>query len=54
MHGPVDDLSFVEVHHLGYGRGEVDVPLFAVLSPDKLNFGGEGHKKLLSCYYAYN
>jgi hypothetical protein len=44
LDGPFDGFTAREVHGLRDGRGEVDVPLFAGLAFDELNFGGEAHK----------
>ena len=44
---PLDDFSFFELHGLSDSRGEVDVPLLALLSLNDLDFGGETHSSLL-------
>jgi hypothetical protein len=40
---PFNDLAALELHGLGDGRREINVPLFAVLAFDELDFGGETH-----------
>jgi hypothetical protein len=40
---PLDDLATDELHGLGEGRGEVDIPLLAVLAVNELDLGGESH-----------
>ena len=41
--GPEHFLAFGEVHGLSDGGGEVDVPLFGLLTLDELYFSGVGH-----------
>src|SRR5487761_1686966 len=48
---PLDNLAAAELHGLGDGGGEVDVPLLTVLALDELHFGGESHKVLLISSY---
>ena len=50
---PLDDLALAELEGVGHRRGEVDVPLLAVLALDDLNLGRMSHGKaslLLSSY----
>ena len=48
--GPLDRLTADEVHGLGQGGGEVDIPLFAGLTFNELDFGGEPHESRLLSY----
>ena len=41
MDDPLDDLALGELHGLGDGGREVDVPLLAGLALDELDFGRE-------------
>ena len=41
--GPLNILSFGEIHGLGDGAREVDVPLLTFLALNELNFGGLSH-----------
>ena len=41
--GPLDGFTAGEIHGLSESRGEVDVPLFAGLALDELNFRREWH-----------
>ena len=43
LNGPLDGFTAGEIQSLRDGRGEVDVPLFAGLAFDELNFGREAH-----------
>jgi len=43
LDGPLDDLTAKEIHGLGESGGEVDVPLFAGLTLNELDFGWETH-----------
>ena len=43
---PLDGLAFGELHGLGDGGREVDVPLLALPTLDELDFGGEFHRYL--------
>ncbi len=45
---PLDGLATGELHGLGDGGGEVDVPLLAGLAFDELDFGGESQGCILS------
>jgi hypothetical protein len=44
LDGPLDGFTAGEVHGLRDGRGEVNVPLFAGLAFDELDFGGKTHR----------
>ena len=44
---PLDEFAFGELHRLGDGRGEVNVPLFGRLAADELDFGRVAHGDLL-------
>ncbi len=44
--GPLDGFTAREVHGLSERGGEVDIPLFAGLTFDELDFGGEAHARL--------
>ena len=44
LDGPLDGFTAGEIHGLRDGRGEVDVPLFAGLAFNELDFGGQAHK----------
>jgi hypothetical protein len=41
--GPLDILTFDEIHGLGEGGGEVDVPLLALFALDELDSSREAH-----------
>jgi hypothetical protein len=41
---PLDDLAAGELHGLGEGGGEVDIPLFTGLTVDELDLGREAHR----------
>ena len=43
LDGPLDDFAAGEIQGLGESGGEVDVPLFAGLAFDELDFSGETH-----------
>ena len=45
---PLDGFAAGEVHGLGEGGGEVDIPLFTGLAFNELDFGGEAHRGALS------
>jgi hypothetical protein len=47
LDGPLDGFTAGEIHSLRDGRGEVDVPLFAGLAFDELDFSREAHKTLI-------
>ena len=38
---PLHHLSFAKLHRLSYRRRQIDIPLFATLAPDELNFSWE-------------
>jgi hypothetical protein len=40
---PFDGFRFGELHGLGDGGGEIDIPLFVSLALDELDFGGVAH-----------
>ena len=40
---PLDDLSLAELHGLSHRGREIDIPLFAALALDELNFSWESH-----------
>jgi hypothetical protein len=40
---PLNILTFGEIHGLGEGGGEVDVPLMALFTLDELDFSWETH-----------
>jgi hypothetical protein len=42
---PLHGFSSLEFHGLSDGGGEVDVPLYALLSLDELDFGRESHDR---------
>ena len=46
--GPLDIFSLGEIHGLGDGRGEVDIPLLTFFALDELNVGGESHTRVSS------
>ena len=48
--GPLHRFATDEVHGLGQGGGEVDIPLFAGLAFNELDFGGEPHESRLLSY----
>jgi hypothetical protein len=44
---PFNGLAFAELHGVSQSGGEVDVPLFAGLTLNELDFGGVAHESLL-------
>jgi hypothetical protein len=44
LNGPLDGFAAREIHGLSESGGEVDVPLFAGLAFDELDFGGKTHR----------
>ena len=47
LDGPLDDLALAELHGLGDGGGEVDVPLLALFPLDELHTCRVTHEGLL-------
>jgi hypothetical protein len=43
LYQPLDRFTPRELHGLGQGGGEVDIPLLAGLALDELDFGGKAH-----------
>lgn len=48
LDGPLDGFTAGEIHGLSESGGEVDVPLFAGLALNELNFGWEAHSCLVN------
>ena len=53
MHRPLNDFALGEIHRLSNSRGEVDVPLFAVLPLYELNLRWKRHTGLLMLLSMY-
>jgi hypothetical protein len=51
LDGPLDGLAADEIHGLGEGGGEVDIPLLAGLTFNELDFGRETHGKGAPFWY---
>lgn len=47
LDGPLDGFAAREIHGLSESGGEVDIPLFAGLTFDELDFSGKTHGGLL-------